>query len=306
MERRALRLKRDQCAMATYNDSLSGRNLCIAPPVAPRPQLRIDSWSATFLEDGTEQRSTAFSPREEDLFHDSLVISGAKLRPLSPWAAVGSVALLSLLLLALVVIPLFHTDVLPERRTLTMLYMPPAAAVSNVGRRPTPSVSKNTPTKMSIPIRVHTPQEILSPPAEPAAAVVGGVPGGVVGGIPGGVLSGMVRSNGSTPVLVSTSAQAPKRIRVPAPMAEANLVHDVAPKYPPEAGRERIEGTVVLMAVIGKDGTVRDVRVESGLPLLAQAAIDAVKQWRYRPYLLNGEPVEIDSEITINFNLSRG
>ena len=159
---------------------------------------------------------------------------------------------------------------------------------------------------MSIPIRVHTPQEILSPPAEPAAAVVGGVPGGVVGGIPGGVLSGMVRSNGSTPVLVSTSAQAPKRIRVPAPMAEANLVHDVAPKYPPEAGRERIEGTVVLMAVIGKDGTVRDVRVESGLPLLAQAAIDAVKQWRYRPYLLNGEPVEIDSEITINFNLSRG
>jgi protein TonB len=89
-------------------------------------------------------------------------------------------------------------------------------------------------------------------------------------------------------------------------MAEANLVHDVAPKYPPEAGRAGIEGTVVLLAVIGKDGTVKDVRVEKGLPVLAQAAIEAVKQWRYRPYLLNGEPVEVDSQITINFNLSKG
>ena len=124
--------------------------------------------------------------------------------------------------------------------------------------------------------------------------------------MPGGVLSDLLRSNGSAPVLATTPTPAPKRIRVPAPMAEANLVYDVAPKYPPEAGRERIEGTVVLMAVIGKDGSVRDVRVESGLPVLAQAAIDAVKQWRYRPYLLNGEPVEVDSQITINFNLSKG
>ena len=60
----------------------------------------------------------------------------------------------------------------------------------------------------------------------------------------------------------------------------------------------------MLLAVIGKDGTVQDVRVESGLPVLAQAAIEAVKQWRYRPYLLNGEPVEVDSQITINFAFS--
>ena len=302
------RLKQDQVSIAMYNDNhLKSECHCIASPAAQRPQLLIDSWTKPSREDEKEQSSQCFSRQEEDLFHDSLVISGAKVRPLSPWAAVGSVALLSLLILALVVIPLFHTEVLlPERRTLTMLYMPPAAAASNVGRPPTPSISKNTPTKMSIPVRVRTPQEILSPPAEPAAGVVGGVPGGVVGGIPGGMLSGLVRSNGSAPVLVSTPAQAPKRIRVPASMAEANLVYDVAPKYPPEAGRERIEGTVVLMAVIGKDGIVRDVRIESGLPLLAQAAIDAVKQWRYRPYLLNGEAVEVDSQITINFNLSRG
>ncbi|MBV9183036.1 MAG: energy transducer TonB [Acidobacteria bacterium] len=153
---------------------------------------------------------------------------------------------------------------------------------------------------------MHRTQEAAPPPVNTASGVVGGVPGGVVGGIPGGVLSELMRGSGTAPVLASMPTPAPKRTRVPARIAEANLIYDVAPKYPPEAGRARIEGTVVLMAVIGKDGTVRDVQVESGLPVLAQAAIDAVKQWRYRPYLLNGEPVEIDSQITINFNLSRG
>ncbi len=93
-------------------------------------------------------------------------------------------------------------------------------------------------------------------------------------------------------------------LRVAARVAEANLIHDVTPQYPPEAGRARIEGTVVLMAVIGQDGTVKDVRIESGLPILTQAAIDAVKQWRYKPYMIDGEAVEVDSRITINFTLS--
>ena len=127
-----------------------------------------------------------------------------------------------------------------------------------------------------------------------------------MGGIPGGVLSDVLRSTASAPVLAKSPAATPTRIRVPAQITDANLVYDVAPKYPPEAGRARIEGMVVLLAVIGKDGTVKDVRVESGLPVLAEAAIEAVKQWRYRPYLLNGEPVEVDSQITINFTLSRG
>jgi TonB family protein len=137
--------------------------------------------------------------------------------------------------------------------------------------------------------------------------VVGGVPGGVVDGVPGGVFSEVLGSARSVPSVAKTPESTPiKRIRVASRVAEANLIHDVAPQYPPEAGRARVEGAVVLMAVIGKDGSVQDVRVESGLPLLAQAAIDAVRQWRYRPYLLNGEPVEVDSRITINFTLSRG
>jgi protein TonB len=258
------------------------------------------------LEDEKEERSVSVSPQKEDLFHDSLVISGAKSRHLNPWAAVGSLALLSFILVALVVIPLFHTDPLPTRSTLTMLYLPPADAASKADRLPVAaSTFRSTPTKITIPTAMHSTQKTPAS-AVTADGVVGGVPGGVLGGIPGGVLNDLLSSKGTAPVLASTTAPAPKRTRVPARIAEANLVYDVAPKYPPDAGRERIEGTVVLMAVIGKDGTVRDVRVESGLPVLAQAAIEAVKQWRYRPYLLNGEPVEIDSQITINFNLSKG
>ena len=128
----------------------------------------------------------------------------------------------------------------------------------------------------------------------------------MIGGVPGGVLSEVLASTRSVPVIPKTPEPTPRRMRIASRVAEANLIHDVAPTYPAEAGRARIEGTVVLLAVIGKDGTVRDVRVESGLPVLAQAAIDAIKQWRYRPYLLNGEPIEVDFQITINFTLSRG
>ncbi len=115
----------------------------------------------------------------------------------------------------------------------------------------------------------------------------------------------MPTSARSVPILAKSPEPAPvKRMRIASRVAEANLIHDVPPQYPPEAGRARIVGTVVLMAVIGKDGTVKDVRVESGLPILAQSAIDAVKQWRYKPYMIDGDPVEVDSRITINFTLS--
>ena len=269
--------------------------------------VTIDSRSAAFREHEKEQRPVSSSLREKDLFQDSLVVSGAKPRARNPWAAVGSVTVLSLVLLALVVIPLFHTDALPEPERLTMLYVPPAAGVSSAARLSVPtSTPRITPTTMRILSPVQMAQEAPLPPMDVASGVVGGVPGGVVGGIPGGVLSDVLRSTGSAPVLAKTPAPPPTRIRVPAGITEANLVYDVAPKYPPEAGRARIEGTVVLWAVIGRDGTVKDVRVERGLAVLAQAAIEAVKQWRYRPYLLNGEPVEVDSQITINFTLSRG
>ena len=227
-------------------------------------------------------------------------------RLLNPWATVGSLAFASVFLLALIAIPLFHIDPLPKRETLTMLYLPPpAAAGGNPTKFQSPPKLKFTRTpSMVIPAPMHI------TPAAPSAVnatddVLGGVPGGVAGGIPGGAdMLGGLRSM-ALPPRASEPTQV-KRRRVASSVAEANLIHDVPPQYPPEAGRERIEGTVVLLAVIGSDGSVQDVQVISGLPMLAEAAIEAVKQWRYKPYLLNGIPVEIDSRITINFTLSRG
>jgi protein TonB len=99
---------------------------------------------------------------------------------------------------------------------------------------------------------------------------------------------------------------APQKVRVSSGVAEGNLIHDVKPQYPALARQARIQGTVVLLAVIGKDGSVQNLHVKSGPPMLAQAAMDAVKQWRYRPYYLNGQPVEVDTQVNINFTLAGG
>jgi protein TonB len=87
-------------------------------------------------------------------------------------------------------------------------------------------------------------------------------------------------------------------------MMEGNLVHKVQPAYPPLARAARIQGSVVLRAIISRAGTIENLQVLSGHSLLVQAAIDAVRQWRYRPYNLNGEPVEVETQVTVNFILS--
>jgi protein TonB len=80
----------------------------------------------------------------------------------------------------------------------------------------------------------------------------------------------------------------------------------VQPSYPPLARQARIQGTVVLQAIIGKDGSIEHLRAVSGHPMLIPSAIDAVSQWKYKPYLLNGEPVEVDTQVTVNFTLAGG
>jgi periplasmic protein TonB len=273
---------------------------CIAYPVLLNPRPRI----ASRLPELPEEQLPAPSNQQE--IEGSLFLqieSGATLRR-NPWVGVAAVSLQMLLLLALVLIPLFHTDPLPKRETLTMLYLqPPSAGGGNVAKMQAPKLaSAYTPTSTTIAQPIHKTQEVPPTPAGAEAGVVGGVP--AIGGSPTGVLAEAIGSARSVPVPIKTPDPPPvKRIRVASRVVEANLIHDVAPQYPPEAGRARVEGTVVLMAVIGTDGSVKDVRVESGLPMLAQAAIDAVRQWRYKPYMIDGEPVEVDSRITINFTL---
>jgi len=88
-------------------------------------------------------------------------------------------------------------------------------------------------------------------------------------------------------------------------MMEGNLIHRVEPQYPAIARQIRLQGTVVLRAMIGSDGTIERIRVISGHPILAQAAREAVNQWRYRPYFLNGMAIPVETEVTVNFVLNQ-
>jgi len=97
------------------------------------------------------------------------------------------------------------------------------------------------------------------------------------------------------------SPPSPQRTRVSQGVAQAGLVFKVDPEYPPVARLARIQGSVVLHAIIGKDGTVQQLQVVSGNPLLAAPALNAVKNWRYRPYLVDGQAVEVETTVTVNF-----
>ena len=107
------------------------------------------------------------------------------------------------------------------------------------------------------------------------------------------------------PPLGSTSDSGISRIRVGQDVQAAMLISHAAPVYPPLAKQARIQGVVMLQAVIGKDGSVQELKVVSGHPLLVEAAMDAVKQWVYKPTLLNGNPVEVTTSIDVNFTLSQ-
>jgi len=108
--------------------------------------------------------------------------------------------------------------------------------------------------------------------------------------------------SGRQPVIPSRPKQIDKIFRR-SEMLQGMLIRKVEPKYPPLAMQARIQGPVVLAAVISKAGTIDNLRLISGHPLLVQAAIDAVSQWRYRPYVLNDELIEVDTQITVNFVL---
>jgi protein TonB len=98
-------------------------------------------------------------------------------------------------------------------------------------------------------------------------------------------------------------SKVPKRITIGGNVQQAKLIRQPKPVYPPLARQARIQGTVHLHAIIAKDGTIQQLEVVNGPPLLIQAAVDAVKQWRYKPTLLSDEPVEVETFIDVIFSL---
>jgi protein TonB len=118
--------------------------------------------------------------------------------------------------------------------------------------------------------------------------------------------SGVFGSTGLSDVVVPPPAPQPARPLKVSHWAEGNLIYRVQPVYPTLAKQARVQGSVELRAIISKAGTIENLIVVRGHPMLSAAAIQAVRQWHYRPYLLNSQPVEVETEITVNFLLSGG
>jgi periplasmic protein TonB len=204
-----------------------------------------------------------------------------------------------------VIAPLLITHSLPLPELSTTLIAPPPPAPP-----PPPAAATHAPVVKASPVQLselRTPAQIpktintapeAATPAPPTAGVPGGIAGGVAGGTPGGVLGGILNSG--------TAPPPPKleRVKVSQGVTQGLLIHKVEPQYPPLAKQARIQGTVVLNAIISKQGAIQNLKVISGSPMLVPAAIQAVRQWRYKPYVLNGNPVEVETSVTVNFNLS--
>ncbi len=247
------------------------------------------------------------------MFEDSLVESAGRLRTKRKWTTVLSFVLQCLLIGVMILIPLIYTEALPKQQLMTFLVAPPpppppppppaAIPVKVVRVIQTDIVNGQLRTPTKIPEKIAMIKEEAAPPPMTATGgVIGGVPGGVPGGSLGGVIGGII---GNAPVAVPKVAT-PTRVRVSAGVQQGNLISQLKPTYPAIAKSARIQGAVVLQAEISKQGTIENLRVISGHPMLVQSALDAVKQWRYKPYLLNGEPVPVETTITVNFTLSGG
>jgi periplasmic protein TonB len=160
----------------------------------------------------------------------------------------------------------------------------------------------------AIPKEIAMIKEDEMPPAAGMGGVVGGVPGGMPGGSPGGVIGGIISSVPSAapppPPPPKPKEKPIQRITVGGNVQKARLVDQPRPAYPPLARQARIQGTVKFTAIIGRDGAIQNLQLMSGHPLLVPAATEAVKRWRYKPTLLNGEPVEVVTQIDVNFTLS--
>ncbi len=244
------------------------------------------------------------------MFDDLVVSSANPQKTNKPWTVALSFLLQFAIVFVMILIPLIYTEALPKQMLTTFLVAPPppppppppAAAVQRIVKPVARLIHNGQMTAPTvIPKKVSMIKEEELPPDVGAVGVTGGVPGGVPGGQAGGVLGGIIGGTGAG--LPPPPKVTPKSIRVGGNVAQANLIRQVTPVYPAIAKTAHISGTVLLHAIIGKDGTVQDLQYVSGPPLLMRSAMDAVRQWRYKPTLLNGEPVDVDTTISVVFTL---
>lgn len=241
------------------------------------------------------------------MFTESLLESSAHSR--RGLSTILSFAVQAVAIGTLVLLPLFYTQALPGIVTLGRLIGPPPGerphVASNEQRPARPSSSEIVDNTVREPIQIRKGVAVIHDQALPEPAVDNGfaVPGGT------GSREASLQIMSLLPPPPRPSAPAPSatpRIQVSGGVSQGFLIQQVRPAYPVLAIAARVQGPVILNAIISRGGTIENLRLVSGHPMLVQAAIDAVRQWRYRPYLLNGEPVEVETQITVNFTLGGG
>jgi protein TonB len=218
------------------------------------------------------------------------------------WTAIASFTLQAALVGAALVLPLLKPESLPEAFARRPIFRPLSQGVEH------PAVNQNTNSSFTshaaiYPLVVRTGPTIHTVNVEPADPSAVGPPGMSVIGFRDG-MDNMPLNIIGTPIVHPVPAP-PTHTAPGSVIMEGNLVHKVEPRYPAIAQQVGIQGTVVIKALIGSNGTIEHAEAESGQPLLVAAALAAVREWKYRPYYLNGEPVEVETEITVNFILHR-
>ncbi|MDR3738742.1 MAG: energy transducer TonB [Terracidiphilus sp.] len=235
------------------------------------------------------------------MFEDSTFESNGKIRTRSRGWMIATFVFNGSILLALILIPLIYPEALPQQRLMFLLTAPP----------PPPTTDPPPPQQNAHPFHgapemdgrtLLMPRQIpkFAPrdfgPEAPVAIAIGDPSG------PAGALPDVFSTHHNVPTVHPTLKSA---VHLSSTVVEGLLVHKVVPPYPPIAKAAHVEGTVVLAAIISKGGTIENLHIVSGHPLLQQAALDAVQHWAYRPYLLNGEPVAVETTVNVVFTLGR-
>lgn len=268
-----------------------------AAAILPKPDVRA---------------GTNLTPRP--MFADSILEFGNQ-KKRQAFATATSFILNCLAIGVILIMPVVFTGSLPKAQLLTLLAVPPpppsptAPAADQL-----PRVVRRIQTDLLNRGQLRTPSEIPQAvpmiggeEAPPMPAGSGGVIGGF-GGVPnrriGGVIGSIVSSTFNLASVATFVPPTPQRVRISQGVTKGRLMRKIAPEYPPLARAARVQGDVVLSAVLDANGQITHLQLVSGHPWLVPAAIAAVKQWHYKPYLLNGQPVEVETTITVTFSLS--
>jgi periplasmic protein TonB len=244
----------------------------------------------------------------DGIFADSMLQTSWAQRSRRNWTTLTSFGLQAVIIGLLLLVPLLRTVGVPfaTHALPTPLSWgapePPAPVQHHVTTVVQSNLADNVMiAPLTIPLHIANIDEPVAPPQVNYNDVGDGVVGnrgsgnGVFGTTPGSI---------ERPVLPPPPAAKIERQFRTSSMLEGSLIHSVQPAYPPLARTARIQGSVVLSAIIAKDGSIEGLHALSGHPLLVTAAVQAVRQWRYRPYILNNEAIEVETQITVNFTLA--